>query len=50
MDLHYVGQARRATASEGTGLIGGAARIADLEIVFQMMVRANKQEQTTAGG
>jgi hypothetical protein len=50
MELQHLGQSRWAGGSEDTALIGGMPRIAQVEIVSQVMVRANEQEKTTAAG
>jgi hypothetical protein len=50
MDLHHVGQSGQACGSQDAGLIGRLPRIAQIEIVLQVMVRANEQEKASAGG
>jgi hypothetical protein len=42
MDLHHIGEPSGAHGRERTGLIGSSARIAQVEIVFKMTMRANK--------
>jgi hypothetical protein len=42
MDLHHIGEPMGVHECEQTGLIGGAARVVQVKIVFKVMVRANK--------
>jgi len=50
MDLQHRGQSRRVGRSAYRGLIGGAPSVAEVEIVFQVLVRAREQEKATSGG
>jgi hypothetical protein len=49
MNVHDVGQPRGA-GGKAIGLVGRAPRIVQIEIVLQVMVRADKQEKAAARG
>ena len=50
MDLHDLGQSAAVGATQHAALIRREPRIVQIEIVLQVMVSANEQEETTAGG
>lgn len=50
MNFNHVAGYGRAAGSDDAALIGGLLRVGQIEIVAEMLMCADKQEQTTAGG
>jgi len=50
MNLDHLARLGRARGGYEAVLIGRAARVIEIEIIFEMMMRTNKQEKATAGG
>jgi hypothetical protein len=50
MDLEHVAALGGTVRTKNAVFIGRKAHIAQVEIVFKVMVSANKQEQITSGG